>query len=230
MPADKELRVSPLGPDEQGDWVSFVRSSAYGSAYSLPAYLEALAAAVGGTVRTIVARRGATIAGGIAVLETSVPFGRVVAPRLLLYYNGFVVRDYETRYPSQRAARRNEVVSALADYLVALGYGRLEIRSRSPLDDVRPLLSSGWVASPSYTYVVPLDDLEALWSRVDQNLRRLVERARGLGFELVVDEDFDAFYDLHAATGERRACARCTRPGTRTGRSSPASSCCWGTP
>ena len=128
----------------------------------------------------------------------------MLAPRLLLYYNGFVVREYDTRYPSQRATRQNEVVAALADHLVAQGYARLEIRSRSPLDDVRPLLSSGWSASPSYTYVVPLDDLELLWSRVDQNLRRLVERARGLGLELVVDGDFDAFYDLHAATGERK--------------------------
>jgi len=202
--ADKELRVEALAPEEHEEWVSFVRSSAYGSAYSLPAYLEALAAAVGGTVRIVVARRGATIAGGIAALETTVPLGRVFAPRLLLYYNGFVVREYDTRYPSQRATRQNEVVAALADHLVAQGYARLEIRSRSPLDDVRPLLSSGWSASPSYTYVVPLDDLELLWSRVDQNLRRLVERARGLGLELVVDGDFDAFYDLHVATGERK--------------------------
>ena len=202
--ADKALRVSLLAAEEIDDWVAFVRASPSGSAYSLPAYLDALGVAVGGTPRIVVARRGASIAGGIAVLEWSVPLGRVVAPRLLLYYNGFVLRDYDTRYPSQRAARQNEVVAALAEYLVEQGYGRLEMRSRSPLDDVRPLLSSGWTVSPSYTYVVPIADLDLLWRRVEQNLRRLVERARGVGMTLVVDEDFDAFYDLHAATGERK--------------------------
>jgi Acetyltransferase (GNAT) domain len=202
--ADKALRVSLLAAEEIDDWVAFVRASPSGGAYSLPAYLDALGAAVGGTRRIVVARRGASIAGGIAVLEWGVPLGRVVAPRLLLYYNGFVLRDYDTRYPSQRAARQNEVVAALAEYLVGQGYGRLELRSRSPLDDVRPLLSSGWTASPSYSYVVPIADLDLLWSRIEQNLRRLVERARGVGMTLVVDEDFDAFYDLHAATGDRK--------------------------
>jgi hypothetical protein len=201
---DKALRVSLLAAEELDDWTAFVGASPSGSAYSLPAYLDALGAAVGGRPRIVVARRGASIVGGIAVLEWTVPLGRVVAPRLLVYYNGFVLREYDTRYPSQRAARQNEVVAALAEYLVGQRYGRLEIRSRSPLDDVRPLLSSGWTASPSYTYVVPIADLDLLWSRTDQNLRRLVERARGVGMTLVVDRDFDAFYDLHAATGERK--------------------------
>jgi lipid II:glycine glycyltransferase (peptidoglycan interpeptide bridge formation enzyme) len=38
------------------------------------------------------------------------------------------------------------------------------------------------------------------WSRIEQNLRRLVERARTNGLEFCEDEDFDAFYSLHAAT------------------------------
>ena len=204
MAADKTLRLSVLAPEERDEWTSFVRQSPYGSAYSLPAYVEALGAAVEGSARTIIARRGESIAGGITVLERSTPVGRVVAPRLLLYYNGFVLRDYDTRYPSQRAARHNEVVAALAEHLVSRRYSRLEIRSRSSLVDARPLLSGGWSASPSYTYIVPLDDLDQLWARVDQNLRRLVERARGLGFELVVGGEFDAFYELHVATGERK--------------------------
>ena len=204
MARDKRLEVSDLEADERAEWESFVRESVFGSAYSLPDYLDVLADQVGGTARTIVARRGATIAGGIAFLERSAMLGSYVAPRLLLYYNGFVLRDYDTRYPSQRVVRQMEVAEALAENLVARGYGRLEIRSRSPFSDVRPLTSTGWHAEPSYSYVVPLGDLEHLWSTIDQNLRRLVDRARGLGLELVVDEDFGAFYDLHASTGERK--------------------------
>lgn len=204
MRADKAIRLSTLAPDERDEWASFVHESPFGSPYGLPAYLDALAVALGGSVRTVVARRGETIVGGIAALERSMPIGRFIAPGLLRYYNGFVLRDYETRYPSQRVARQNEVIASLAEHLAAQHYARLEIRSRSPFVDLRPLLSAGWRASPSYSYVVPLDDLDRLWSRMDQNLRRLVERARGLGFELVIGGNFDAFYDLHAATSERK--------------------------
>ena len=203
-PDKRVVEVDDLDVGGRAEWESFVKESLSGSAYSLPDYLDVLAGHVGGTPRTIVARRGGTIAGGVAYIERSTPLGSFVAPRLLLYYNGFVLRDYDTRYPSQRVARQTEVVSALAANLASRGFGRLELRSRSPFSDVRALTSTGWNAVPSYTYVVPLGDLEHLWSTTTQNLRRLVDRARGLGLELVVDEDFGAFYDLHASTGERK--------------------------
>ena len=204
MAAETAISITQLQPEERDEWSSFVRSSPLGSPYSLPEYQEAFATAVGGSAVTVLARRGETIVGGISLVERKVPFGRYVAPGLLQYYNGFVLRDYETRYPSQRAARQNHAVAALAAGVLARGYGRLEIRSRSPFVDARPLLASGWAAAPSYSYVVPLDDLDGLWSRVDQNLRRLIERARGSGVEFVVGGDFDAFYDLHVATAGRK--------------------------
>ncbi|MEI7759607.1 MAG: GNAT family N-acetyltransferase [Thermoleophilia bacterium] len=205
MASDTFLEVSDLEAADRADWEAFVRNSAYGSAYSLPAYLDVLGDAIGETARTIVVRRGGTLVGGIGFLERAAPLGSFVAPTLLLYYNGFVLPDYDTKYPSHRVARHNEVVAALALHLVGRGYGRLEIRSRSPFSDVRQLTSTGWSAAPSYSYVVALDDLEHLWSTTDPNIRRLVGRARGLGLELAVNEDFSAFYDLHASTGERKA-------------------------
>ena len=53
--------------------------------------------------------------------EQQSPVGRFVSPRLLLYYNGFVLREYETRYPSERAARNVETIGALATALVGQG-------------------------------------------------------------------------------------------------------------
>ena len=202
--SSRGLEIVELDERDAGEWATFVAGSPYGSAYSLPGYVAVLRDVVGGTVRTVVARRGDTIVGGVTAFERSTPLGAFVAPRFLLYYNGFVLRDYETRYPAQSAARHIEVVSALAAHLEASGYGRLEIRSRSPFVDARALLARGWGVSPSYSYVVPLVDLELLWNRTDQNLRRLVERARGLGQRLTVDEDFESFYRLHAETGRRK--------------------------
>ena len=128
-------------------------------------------------------------------------------PRLLLYYNGLVLAPLDTRYPSLRASREVEVLSALEGWLRAAGYARLVLKSRAPIADVRPFLAQGWSAHPGYTYVVPLTDLEAQWDRVEQNLRRLVTRGEREGLRLVEDDDFDAFFRLHEGTHDRKGAA-----------------------
>jgi hypothetical protein len=71
------------------------------------------------------------------------------------------------------------------------------------LHDVRPFWSKGWTVAASYSYVVPLD-LEAAWGKVEQNLRRLIDRARNAGMTLCDGDDaFDDFFRLHAATLDR---------------------------
>jgi hypothetical protein len=152
----------------------------------------------------LAAFRGEEIVGGVAVYERSSPLGPFVSPRLLLYYNGLVLRDYQTKYPSERTARQLEVTAALARALEERGYGRLELRSRSPFTDARALQEVGWDVSPSYSYVVPLADLETQWGRVEQNLRRLVERGRQSGLTISVNEDFASFFRLHQATADRK--------------------------
>jgi hypothetical protein len=200
----KQLSVVDLGPEQLDRWSRFVRESPHGSAYNLPAYLEALCSAGGGRYVVLAAFRGEEIVGGVATYERSSPLGSFVSPRLLLYYNGFVLREYRTKYPSERTARDVETTTALAEALEGRGHGRLELRSRSPFTDARPLLERGWRVSPSYTYTVPLADLGAQWDRVEQNLRRLVDRGREQGLTLSVNEDFESFFRLHAQTAVRK--------------------------
>ncbi len=204
MSSKKQLTVVELGQSRFEAWTQLVRESPHGSVYSLPAYLDALSAVTGGSYVVLGAYRGEELAGGIAAFVRSSPAGAFVAPRLLLFYNGFVLRDYRTKYPSDRSSRQVEIVGALAEALEQRGYGRLEVRSRSTLADVRPLLERGWNVTPSYTYSVPLTDLPAQWDRVEQNLRRLVERARTSGLTVTVNEDFDSFFRLHEGTAVRK--------------------------
>ena len=198
------VTVEELGAADHDRWAEAVRTALGGSPYSLPGYLDALCAATGGTFRIFAAIRGDEIVGGVAAYERSSPIGRFVAPRLLLYYNGIVLREYDTRYPSERTSRQLEAVDAIAAVLEQRGYGRLELRSRSPFTDVRALQARGWSAQPSYSYVVALGDLEAQWARVEQNLRRLVERARSQGIELDPDAGADGLYRLHHETHQRK--------------------------
>ncbi|MGZ4317234.1 MAG: GNAT family N-acetyltransferase [Gaiellaceae bacterium] len=203
--------VEELDASQYERWSRFVRESPWGSPYSLPAYLDALSTAGGGSFAILAALRGDEIAGGIAVYDRWSPAGAYVAPRHLLYYNGIVLREYATRYPSVRATRHVEATAALADALAKRGYGRCEIRSRN-LTDARPLLDRGWRVWPSYSYVVSLTDLESQWGRVEENRRRLVERGRENGLTVAVDEDFSAFYRLHAGMADRKGAPLYLRP------------------
>lgn len=193
-----------LAEAEFPEWNDLVARSPDGSIYSTPEYLDTLCAAAGGTFRILAARRGDELLGGIGLYERGSKSGAYVSPRLLLYYNGIVLRSYETRYPSQRTARHNEILESLRGGLAGLGYGRVGLRCRSPLSDVRALLTKGWTARPEYTYVVPLTDMDALWSRTEQNLRRLVERCAAQGLTVTEDDDFESFYRLHAEIHERK--------------------------
>ncbi len=183
-------------------WEKFVAASPGGSVYSLPSYLDALCTAGGGSFRIVGVMRGEEIVGGVALYERPSRGGIFVSPRLLLYYNGVVVRRYETQYPSEATARHVKILTALEAALGGMGLGSINLRSRA-LHDVRPFVANGWTVAPSYSYVVPLD-LPAAWGRVEQNLRRLIDRARNAGMSAsATDDDFDSFFRLHSATLDR---------------------------
>ena len=178
-----DVEVRALEQDAWPAWEKFVGAAPGGSVYSLPGYLDALCTAAGGRFRILGVMRGEEIVGGVALYERTSRGGAFVSPRLLLYYNGVVVRRYETQYPSEATARHVKILTALEAALSAMGLGSINLRSRA-LHDVRPFLAKGWTVAASYSYVVPLD-LEAAWGKVEQNLRRLIDRARNAGMTLL---------------------------------------------
>jgi hypothetical protein len=199
-----ELRAEWLPRSADEEWSRFVAASPTGSVYSLPAYLDALARAVGGRHRVLAVRKGDDLVGGVAVYERDTRLGTTVRPRLLLFYNGLVLREEQTVYPSERSSRLLRLAAALAEKLEGEGYAHVELRTRAPFADARPFQARGWETRPSYSYVVPLADLEAQWARTEQNLRRLVGRCERSGFELAVEDRFDDFYGLHASIHDRK--------------------------
>jgi hypothetical protein len=101
-----EIRALVLPEAAFSDWNALVAASPDGSIYSTPEYLDALCAAAGGRFRILAVQRGDELAGGVALYERPSAFGAYVAPRLLLYYNGLVLKRYDTKYPSERTARQ----------------------------------------------------------------------------------------------------------------------------
>jgi hypothetical protein len=122
----------------------------------------------------------------------------------LLYYHGPVTSIHDSKYPSEQTSRQNEILTALAEELERTGYGKIVFRNCSSLRDVRPFTARGWRTWVSYTYVVPVSDLEAQWQRVEQNLRRLIQRCRREGVRVTDDDDFDSFFRMHQGTHMRK--------------------------
>jgi hypothetical protein len=201
--ARPEIIVSTLSEPEYPDWNAFVAASPTGSVYARTEYLDALSAATGGRFRVLAARQGDQLLGGVGLYEESTRFGVLVSPRLLLFYNGPVLRHHESKYPSEQTSRGLKTLIALETEIRAAGYGWVKLKSRPTLADVRPFLVNGWRGYPGYTYVVSITNLEQTRARIEQNLRRLIDRCSRSEFGFTVDHDFDSFFALHTSTMER---------------------------
>lgn len=193
-----------LSEDEYAEWNRLIENSSQGSIYSKPEYLDAICEAAGGRFKILACFMGEEMAGGVALYEMKSRFGTYVSGRFLLYYNGIVLRDQNSKYPYQRVSKSIETMSALENTLSKTRYSRLLLHNRGGLIDFRPFLSRGWSVWPSYTYIVPVADLDFLWGRLEQNLKRLVKRCESKGVTLSDDDDFESFYRMHEETHRRK--------------------------
>jgi hypothetical protein len=200
----RKIRTKFLAEDDFDLWSDMVGRAAAGSIYSLPAYLDVLCAAVGGHYRILGAFKGDELLGGIALYECRRGLVRVVSNRLLLYYNGLVIKDRPSKYPSEITSLQLAVLDALEEALSKSGLAHIRIHSRHPIADLRVFLARGWRANPAYSYVVDFRDLGLTWSRIAHNLRRLIRRCESHDFSFVADNDFESFYRLHVQTHERK--------------------------
>jgi hypothetical protein len=197
------MTTTILAETEYAEWNAFVAAAPTGSIYSRTEYLDALCAATGGRFHVVGVRQGEQLFGGLGVYEEETRFGVLVSPRLLLYYNGPVLRQHETKYPSEQTGRGLKTLAAIEGHLSQRGYGHVRLKPRAPLSDVRPFLSQGWSGNPGYSYVVSISDLEQTRARIEQNLRRLIDRCARAEFSFTIDDDFDSFFALHTSTMAR---------------------------
>lgn len=199
-----DISTRILDGDDHLAWNRFVAESPDGSPYANTDYLDVLCATAGGRFQVLVAEQGGECVGGIALYERTSRWGVFVEPRLLLQYNGFVLRAPRSQYPSEITAQKVKVLTALCEVIARRSYASCVLKSRATVSDGRVFGPFGWQVWPTYTYVVPLEDLPAQWGLVEQNLRRLVKRAQKEGLTVTDDEDFDSFFRLHLDTHRRK--------------------------
>jgi hypothetical protein len=193
-----------LSPSEYDEWSSLVAASAHGSVYALPQYLEALCRATGAKFRVVGAFLDGRLVGGVPLYERRARSGPYVANRLLLYYNGVVLKLPEKKYPSDATAQELAVLEALALDLGRRPYVHIQLHNRATVQDIRPFLAAGWQPRLSYTYTIALADTGRQWQRIDPNLKRLIVRCEREGVEYREDDDFGALFRLHLRTHQRK--------------------------
>lgn len=199
-----EFVIKQLSEEEYEQWDTFVASSPDGSIYSMAAYLDIFCDVTSAKFKILAVLKNEEIFGGIALYERHSRLGTFVSPRLFLYYNGLVLKEFDTSYPSKRTGRRIEVMSILEEKLSGLKLARLCLNNRSTIRDARLFKSRGWAVDLNYTYVAPLSDLELLWGRTEQNLRRLINRAAKNDIQFTKDDDFESFFKMHQDIHQRK--------------------------
>lgn len=139
----RSLEVRDLRPDEYPDWTRLVEGSPAGSVYALPEYLEVLSRVTGGLFSIRAAFKGEGITGGIPFFRQGSGTRVEAVPRLLLFYNGPVLRRYTTRYPAEIVKRHLATLQVLERSIRDEGLGKVVLRARSPLTDVRAFRMEG---------------------------------------------------------------------------------------
>jgi hypothetical protein len=199
-----QISTRYLEPSEYEAWDRFVDTSRLGSIYSQSFFLRALCQAVGTNFRILGAFKGNELVGGMGVHYSPGKHGDMLHIRPMLYYNGLVISDFESKYPSVTSSRQTEVVNAILNELESGKYAAAEVSSTHAFDDYRPFLSRGWRMWPRYTYVVPISDPARQWEHAEQNIRRLISRCERDGMQLELSDDVDAFYTLNKNTYLRK--------------------------
>jgi hypothetical protein len=203
-PAAQRVVVRDLERKEHDEWRAIVSGSPHGSVYALPEYLDALSRATDAAFRIVGVFFDGRLVGGVPLYERRSRSGAYVTNRLLLYYNGIVLKLPPKKFHSDQTAQEQQVLTALASELEGRRYAHVLLHNRSTVLDLRPFLTRGWQESLSYTYVLPLSNPTEQWERIDQNLRRLIQRCEREGVTYREDDDFDALFRLHLKTHQRK--------------------------
>jgi hypothetical protein len=197
-------RVEILNKDQFDQWDRFVDQSCQGSVYSKSIFLQALSEAGRTDFEILSVWKGQEIMGGVGLHYRESRFGRIVHPRGLLYYNGLVLKKFDSRYPSKLTYKHIGIVEALLDTLRETPFAAVELSNRAALTDARAFIWSGWSTWVQYTYEVPIFNLDQLWEKTEQNIRRLITRCKQSGMRMHSSDEFELFFELHKASYARK--------------------------
>lgn len=178
---DAAVTVAPLQPAETGAWDAYVRAHADGLPLHQAGWQLVLRRTYGYQTHYLLARRGADVVG---VLPLFIVRSRLLGTRAATPPGGLCADDAEVAAHLIDAGRA-----------VARAHGAAHLA----LHDTRRVWDGHGAASTTHVHWVVdvAPDSDALWSRLDGNMRRQVRKARRNGLTVELDRTgrlLDPFY------------------------------------
>ncbi len=199
-----DVEARPLSDDDLPEWDMAISRSDTASGYFNSVYLRALSKAAGATVEFIGFYRDHSLVGGLPLFVTRSAFGLSVTPRPLLYYNGLWIDNFSDLGAAKSERKLISVITCLDHFLSRRRYSRVKLKLSPAFVDARPFMVNRWLVRPTYTYVVPLTEVDELWSRFDRDVRRLARKAESEGIFVTENSDTERLFELHAGVHERK--------------------------
>ena len=200
----KNYTTKPVSEEEYLRWNKINDQSPQGSIYSSVDYLDILCTVTCGKFDIIGVYNNDELVGGIALYEKQIKRKKIISDRLLLFYNGIIIKRYKSKYPYKNISRHTKICDAILNYFDSADYHYVQIHNREALKDVRTFLDRGWNVRPNYSIVVPIHDTDNLWNRIEQNQKRLIKRCSMENTEIIINDDFERFYEMHVDTHYRK--------------------------
>jgi len=187
-------------------WDAFVRTSPQGTVFSTSAWLEAAAQTLGGTPLLLGCRRGDDLVGGCGLLRIQkMRLCKATTP-VITPYGGFLFAPPSARRAAQEEGKRHAIAAQLIERLER-DFHYVLLHHPPALHDVRPFRWVGWSAEVRYTYVVSLQDMEAVWMTCEHSIREQINKAERQGIGIGVNEDIASFLCLQDRSFARQKLA-----------------------
>lgn len=195
--------VRTLDESEYEAWDRFSQESEQGTFYTSTAWIRTIDRHFG-KVRIVGVFSGEEIVAGCIFIERKIWRHFLEGAHMpLTPYSGILLRKSGTSKLSRLESERKKVMTSLVNYIDGL-YSAVYIVNSPALSDIRDFIWSGWDSRVKYTYRICTDNLEQIWARFDNNLRRQIQKAQDHNIRIIEGDDFSHFYDLLESTYVRQ--------------------------
>ncbi len=174
MLLEKKIKIRKIV--DGGVWDSFVSSSLHGTVFSTKSWLDASAAAQGGTPVILGAWDGDIMIAGIAFTEVvKGPLRKANTP-VLAPYGGFMYNVNSNDAGKDTGSLQLLCAEKLIDYFQRR-YHYVLLSHAPAFNDIRPFSWSGWSEKVRYTYLLDISDPDRLWDNSRDRARRRIRKA-----------------------------------------------------
>ena len=195
----KKYIVRPLKVSEYNVWDRFVLQSPQGSLFALSDWLQSS----GEEPVIFGCFRGDNLVAGLPLTCRTLKFGlRVGAHPPLTPYLGILFKENTGKYVTRISAEK-EMSKAIAHKLKE-EFAAINFNFPPAVVDLQPFIWEGFSSGVRYTYIISLDDMERVWTEMEDTRRNDIRRAEKDGIYVNDEAKFEELFALVEKTFQRQ--------------------------